>query len=35
MRLRYATMSFPAAPAPVDAIRWEEGGGAFTLKKLT
>jgi CubicO group peptidase (beta-lactamase class C family) len=35
MRLRYASMSFPAAPAPVDAIRWEEGGNAFTLKKLS
>jgi CubicO group peptidase (beta-lactamase class C family) len=35
MRLRYAMMSFPAAPAPVDSIRWDEGGRGFTLKKLT
>ena len=34
MRLRYATMTFPSAPAPVDSIRWEEGGGGYTLKKL-
>lgn len=34
MRLRYARLSFPPAPAPVDAVHWEEGGGGFTLKKL-
>jgi CubicO group peptidase (beta-lactamase class C family) len=34
MRLRYAVMSFPPAPAPVDSIRWEEGGSGYTLNKL-
>lgn len=35
MRLRYAKMSFPTAPAPVTSMTWEEGGGSFTLKKLS
>jgi CubicO group peptidase (beta-lactamase class C family) len=34
MRLRYAKLTFPPAPAPVDAVNWEEGGGGFALKKL-
>jgi CubicO group peptidase (beta-lactamase class C family) len=35
MRLRYASLGFPPAPARVDAVQWEEGGGGFTLKKLS
>jgi CubicO group peptidase (beta-lactamase class C family) len=35
MRLRYAKLSFPAAPSPIDEVRWEEGGAGYTLKKMT
>lgn len=34
MRLRYATLTFPSAAQTAAALRWEEGGGAFDLKRL-
>ena len=34
MRLRYATLTFPGAAQTAAALRWEEGGGAFDLKRL-
>jgi hypothetical protein len=35
MRLRYATLTFPSGAAQAAAaLHWEEGGGAFDLKRL-